>query len=78
MDQFEIEQEIAVLENILSDLERLKGEYSDSMYFACYADHYDDDITEIKAKLEELQEIENNYWAREMRALNVEFERSVL
>lgn len=75
---YDVEQEIEVLESVLSSLESMVGEFHDSPYFSYLKGSYEDDIYDIQQRLEELYEIQNDYWAREMREQNRQFEGSRL
>ena len=75
---FDIENEIEVLESALSSLESAIGEIQDSPYHSYLAQTWELDAEEIKSRLEELYEIQNDYWVQEMKAQNVEYERSVI
>ena len=73
-----IEDEIEVLESALSNLESAIGDVRDTPYHSYLAQNWELDAEEIKARLEELYEIQNNYWAKELKALNFDYERMIL
>ena len=62
---FNIENEIDVLESALSNLEMAIGDIKDSPYHSHLANVWEMDVEEIKARLDELYEIQNDYWAKE-------------
>lgn len=78
MSQFDFESEIEILEEILSDLERAKLNSLESPYHKHLAENIDVDIEEINARLEELYQVQNEYWAEEKMYMNKEYERMVL
>lgn len=75
---FDIEEEIEVLESALSSLEMAIGEIQDSPYHSYMASSWELDKQEIESRLEELYEMQNENWAKEMEAQNFEYERSVI
>lgn len=70
----EIENEIDALEGALDYLEMAISDIKDSPYHSYLADSWGLDAEEIKARLEELYESQNEYWAEEMKQQNFEFE----
>ena len=72
------EDEIEVLESTLNYLESAMIEVADSPYHSYLSNTWELDATEIKARLEELYELQNDQWAKEMKEQNFEYERSVL
>lgn len=71
---YDIENEIDVLESALDSLESAIGEIQDTPYHSYLAQSWDLDKDEIEARLEELYEIQNDYWAKEMKQQNIDFE----
>ena len=74
----DFENEIEVLESTLEYLESAIVEVADSPYHSYLSNTWELDATEIKARLEELYELQNDQWAKEMQEQNFEYERSVL
>lgn len=70
---YEIEEEIEVLESALGYLESAMVEISDSPYHSYLSNTWELDATEIKARLEELYEKQNDYWAKENKELAREY-----
>ena len=70
----DIENEIDVLESALGYLEMAIGEIQDSPYHSYLAYGWEEDVDDIKARLEELYERQNDYWAEEMKQQNIDFE----
>ena len=74
----DFEHEIEVLESTLSYIESAIGEVVDSPYHSYLSNTWELDAEEIKARLEELYEIQNDYWAKEMKQQNIEFEEAAI
>lgn len=74
----DFENEIEVLENVLSNIEAAIGDVKDSPYHSYMAQGWEFDKQEIESRLEELYELQNDQWAREMKEQNIQYERSVL
>ena len=70
----DIENEIDVLESVLGDIEAAIRGVQDTPYHSNLAHSWELDVEDIKARLEELYERQNDYWAKEMREQNIEFE----
>ena len=70
----DIENEIDVLESVLGDIEAAIRGVQDAPYHSYLAQSWELDVEEIKSRLEELYEIQNEYWAKEMKEQNIEFE----
>lgn len=74
----DIEDEIDVLETVLSNLETAREEVQDAPYHSYLAETWGHDVEEIKARLEELYTMQNEQWKKELEYQNFEYERSVL
>lgn len=74
----DFEEEIDVLENVLSNLEAAIGDIQDSPYHNYLAQSWELDLEEIRSRLEELYELQNDEWKKEMQIQNSEYERNVL
>jgi hypothetical protein len=74
----DFEEEIDVLENVLSNLEAAIGDIQDSPYHNYLAQSWELDLEEIRSRLEELYELQNDEWKKEMQIQNAEYERNVL
>ena len=70
----DIEKEIDVLESVLGDIESAIRDIQDTSYHSYLAQSWELDVEEIKSRLEELYEQQNEYWAKEMKEQNIEFE----
>lgn len=68
------ENEIDVLESALGYLEMAIGDIQDSPYHSYLAQSWELDKDEIQARLEELYDIQNEQWTKEMKQQNIEFE----
>ena len=75
---YDIEEEIDVLESALSHLSSALEECLESPYHKYLANSLEVDIDEIKARLEELYEIQNSYWAAENKQQISEYWGEVL
>ena len=78
MSQEAVEHEIDVLESTLSHLRGIVEDCQDSPYFNDRITNWEIDIEELEARLEELYEIENDFWAEEIKAQKNEYFRSVI
>lgn len=74
----EIENEIELLESTLSYLESAMAEVADSSYFSHLSNSWELDAEQIRSQLEELYSMQNEMWARELKAQNFDYERSVI
>lgn len=74
----DFENEIENLESLLGNLEAARIDALQSEYHQVLANSLELDITEIKTRLEELYELQNDQWAKEMQEQNFQYERSVL
>lgn len=74
----DFENEIEILENVLSNLESAIGEIQDTPYHSYMAQGWETDLEEIKSRLEELYDLQDEQWTREMKQQNIEFESGVL
>lgn len=70
----DVENEIEVLESTLSNIEAAIGDIQDSPYHSYLAQSWELDVEEIKLRLDELYEIQNEQWAKEMKEQNLQFE----
>ena len=73
---YDIENEINVLENVLSNLETARIEVQDSPYHSYLANSWELDIDEIRARLDELYEIQNDIWKKESKQQDFEYEEA--
>jgi hypothetical protein len=74
----DFEDEIEVLENVLSNLEAARIEVLDSPYHSYLAQSWELDIEEIQSRLDELYELQGEQWEKEIQQQDFEFERSVI
>lgn len=74
----DLEEEIDVLESALSNLEAAIGDIQDSPYHNYLAQSWELDLEEIQARLNELYDLQNEEWKKEMQIANFEYERSVI
>lgn len=69
------EDEIDILESVLSDLESAIRTIKDSPYHNYLAQGWELDKEEIESRLDELHSKQNDCWKAEMQQQNIEFER---
>ena len=72
------EDEIDLLESVLRNLETAIGEIQDTPYHSYMASSWEMDLDEVRTRLDELYELQNDQWKQENEAQNLEYERSVL
>lgn len=72
------EDEIETLESLLGNLEAARQDSLNSEYHQYIANSLELDIDEIKNRLEELYELQNDQWKKEMQRQNFQYERSAL
>lgn len=70
--------EIDTLESVISSLEAAMADIQDTPYHSYMAQSWELDLEEIKSRLEELYDLQDEQWTREMKQQNIEFEESVL
>lgn len=70
--------EIDTLESVISSLEAAMTDIQDTPYHSYMAQSWELDLEEIKSRLEELYDLQDEQWTREMKQQNIEFEESVL
>lgn len=70
--------EIDTLESVISSLEAAMTDIQDAPYHSYMAQSWELDLEEIKSRLEELYDLQDEQWTREMKQQNIEFEESVL
>lgn len=70
----DIENEIEILESALGYLEMAIGDITDSPYHSYLAESWGLDVEELRSRLDELYEIQNDYWLQEMKQQNIDFE----
>lgn len=68
------ESEIDVLENVLSNIEAAIGDVKDSPYHSYMAQSWELDKQEIESRLEELYELQNDQWTREMKEQKLQYQ----
>ena len=74
----DFEDEIDVLESVLSNIEAAIGDIQDSPYHSYLAQSWELDKEEIQSRLDELYAMQDEQFAREMKELNIEFEEARL
>lgn len=72
------EDEIDVLESVLSSLEAAIIDVHDTPYHSYLAETWQHDKEEIQARLDELYELQNKQWEKELQHQNFMYEREVL
>lgn len=72
-----IEDEIEVLENVLSNIEAAIGDVKDSPYHSHLAQSWELDKDDIESRLDELYALQDKQWTKEIQQQNFEYERSV-
>lgn len=72
------EDEIDCLESVLSDLESAIGEIQDSPYHSYLAQSWEMDLDEIRNRLDELYELQNDQWKKEMQQQDFDYEEMKL
>lgn len=72
----DFENEIEVLENVLSNIEAAIGDIKDSPYHSYMAQSWELDKQEIESRLEELYELQNDQWSREMKEQNLQYQEA--
>ena len=72
------EDEIDCLESVLSNLESAIGEIQDSPYHAYLAQSWELDLDEIKSRLDELYELQNDQWKKEIQQQDFDYESGCL
>jgi hypothetical protein len=70
----DFEDEIDVLENVLSNIEAAIGNVKDSPYHSYMAQSWELDKEQIESRLEELYELQNDQWTREMKEQSLEYQ----
>lgn len=70
--------EIDTLEGVISSLEAAMIDIQDTPYHSYMAQSWELDLQEIKSRLEELYDLQDEQWTKEMKHQNIEFEGSVL
>jgi hypothetical protein len=70
----DFEDEIEVLESVLSNIEAAIGDVQDSPYHSYLAQSWELDKEEIQSRLDELYAIQDEQFAREMKELNLQYE----
>lgn len=78
MNYIDVEAEIDVLESLLSNLESARLDALETSYYQYLASSLELDMEEIKSRLEELYEIQDNQWTKEMQEQNREYEEAKL
>ena len=73
-----VDDEIEVIENVISDIESAISEVKHCDYFEYKIAGWEDDLRDLNARLEELEAIQNAQWKKEMDWQNREYERSVI
>lgn len=76
MNYIDVEAEIDVLESLLSNLESARLDALETSYYQYLASSLELDMEEIKSRLEELYEIQDNQWTKEMQEQNREYEEA--
>ena len=71
------QDEIDVLESVLSNLEAARIDVQDTPYHSYLADSWELDIDEIKTRLEELYDLQDEQMRKELQQQNREYEREV-
>lgn len=72
------EDEIDILEGVLSDLESAIRSIKDSPYHSYLAQGWELDKEEIESRLDILHSKQNDRWKAEIQQQNIEYERSRL
>lgn len=72
------EDEIDCLESVLSDLKSAIRNVQDSPYLSYMASSLKLDMNEVRNRLDELYELQNNQWKKEMQQQNFEYESGCL
>ena len=75
---YDVENEIEVLESLLSNLTDAMADSLESPYHKHLANSIEVDIEDVKARLDELYSEQNAMWAAETRQQNIEYERSIM
>jgi hypothetical protein len=70
----DFEDEIEVLESVLSNIEAAIGDVQDSPYHSYLAQSWELDKEEIQSRLDELYAIQDEQFAREMKEQNLQYE----
>ena len=72
------EDEIDVLEDVLSNLESAILSVQDSPYHSYLAQSWELDKSEIESRLDKLHSKQSEQWRKEQRQEELDYERSVL
>lgn len=70
----DVEDEVDLLESLLRHLEIAKTEALQTEYHQYMANSLELDIEEIQARLDELYEMQNEQWTKDMQQQNIEYE----
>ncbi len=70
----DFEDEIEVLESVLSNIEAAIGDVQDSPYHSYLAQSWELDKEEIQSRLDELYAMQDEQFTREMKELNLQYE----
>ena len=74
----DFEDEIDLLESLLGNLEAARIDALETEYHLHLADSLELDIAEVQDRLEELYDLQNEQWKKELKEQNFLFEESVL
>ena len=69
-------EEIELIESIISDLESAISELQEVPYFRYKIDSWEEDIIELRERLDELEELQSREWQEEQRYLKSEYWQS--
>lgn len=70
--------EIDTLEGVIANLEAAMIDIQDTPYHSYLAQGWEMDLEEIKSRLEELYDLQNEQWSLETKQQNMEYESGVL
>ena len=73
-----VDEEIEKIESIIADIESAISEAKDCEYFEYKVSGWEEDLSDLNERLQELEQQQSSVWQREIAHQNYEYERSVL